>query len=448
MATGTSSVTGSKSPQAPGAWPVIGHIPSLVRNPLRFVTRLNRYGDVLTLRLGMLPVHLVTHPKLIHQVLVESDRRIERGRLVEKSTPYLGKGLITSSGDHQRQRRMLQPAFHQEKITSYTNTLVKSAQAAADSWSEGHVVRIDRAMNDLSLDMLTNALFGASFDTQAAQQFQQGLEIMFGGIVRRTILPDWWSALPTPGNRRFTRSIGTIHRIVDDTIAHHRNHQDGNSLVSMLLAARDDDGNTLSNREIRDQVVTFAMAGVETTGATLAWALHLLGQDPDIDRRLHAELDEVLHGRPPRFEDLSALPFTRRVVRETLRLYPPWLLSRRTLAPVRIGTAEVPAGAEIGCSIYAMHRDPRWYPDPERFDPDRWLPERSHGRAKETYAPFGTGARKCIGDRFALTEVTVALAVLCQRWRLTPVPGVRVREVTRGDVHPSKQPMRVEPRTS
>ncbi|MCM1965123.1 cytochrome P450 [Streptomyces sp. G1] len=446
---GSGVVTDVLIPHAPGAWPLVGHVPSLIRNPLRFVTSLAAHGDVVRLRLGPLPVYALTHPALVHQVLVEDARDYARGRIFEKAGPFLGEGLLASSGtEHRRQRRLLQPAFHRDRISASIPVLRQAAERTSASWRPGQTVAVDRAMNELSLTMLTKTLFTADAGARAAAQIERALPVLATGLITRTLMPEWWTKLPTPANRRFDRSVHDMGTAIDEAVrAYRAQGRDHGDVLSMLLSARDQDGEALTDHQIRDQLVGFGLAGVETTGASLAWLFHELGRHPEIEQRLHTELDTALGDRPPRYEDLPALQYTGRVITETLRLHALWMVMRRTRTSVQLADTTLPAGAEILYSAYALHRDPRFFPDPERFDPDRWLPERARRIPKGAFIPFSAGAHKCIGDSLAFTEMTIALAVICRRWRLRPTPGVRVREVARGDVHPNRLPMVAEPRT-
>ncbi|WP_405978186.1 cytochrome P450 [Streptomyces sp. NBC_00158] len=433
---------------APGAWPLAGHVPSLIRRPLRFVTSLAAHGDIVRIRLGPLPVYALTHPDLVQQVLVDDARNYARGRIFDKAGPFLGDGLLAASGaEHRRQRRILQPAFHRERIAAATPAILRAAQDTSDSWKPGQRIAVDRVMNELSLTMLAKTLFQAEAGAPAAAQIRSSLPVLAGGLIVRTLMPEWWTRLPLPGNRRFDRAVHSMSTAIDDAVHSYRaNGEDHGDVLSVLLAARDTDGHPLTDRQIRDQLIGFGLAGVETTGASLAWIFHELGRHSDIEARVHQEIDTVLGDRPPTHADVPALKYTGRVITETLRLHALWIVMRRTLDPVRLGEATLPAGTEILYSAYALHRDPRWFPDPERFDPDRWLPDRARSIPKGAYIPFSAGAHKCIGDSLAFTEMALTVAVICRRWRLRPAPGVRVREVARGDVHPNRLPMTAEPR--
>lgn len=434
--------------RAPGAWPVLGHTAPLLRRPLHFVTSLAGHGDVVRLQLGALPFYALTHPKLVQHVLVDGARDFTRGRLFEKASLFLGEGLAASSGKvHRRARRALQPAFHHQHLPAYTDLMLQAAESVVTHWRPGRVIAVDRAMNDLSLGVLANTLLPTGLDTHARTEFHQALPVLTRGMMVRILLPEWWARVPVASNRRFDRARRTMDRVIGEAIAaHRRSGRDRGDMLSLLLTQRDAEGRGLTDQQVHDHVTSLAVAGVETTAATLAWFFHELGRHREIEERVHAEVDTVLGGRPPRLEDLPALPFTSRVIMETLRRYPPWMITRRATAPARLGTVTVPGGAEILYSPYALHHDPRWFRDPQRFDPDRWLPDRAREVPKGAFIPFGSGGYKCIGDTFALAEMAVVAATVCRRWRLRPVPGKRIRRVTRGNIHPDRLPMVAEAR--
>ncbi|MEU4205306.1 cytochrome P450 [Streptomyces sp. NPDC026294] len=430
---------------ARGSLPLIGHSLQLMTGPLKFVTSLAAYGDIVEIRLGPLPVYVITRPDLVRSMLLDA-HNFERGRLFAKLRSFLGHGLLTSPAPvHRRDRLFLQPVFNSEQIHRSATVMRGTAQSLSESWRPGQIVRIDRAMYGLAMSTLARTLITKGFEPHNVGRLERDIPTLVRGGMARTVLPDWWTKLPTLGNTRFQRA----RRSVDATVSEIMTAYDGSAdecddLMSRLLALRDDDGNGLSLTQIRDHLVTFAIAGVETTGTMLAWVFHELGRHPQARELLHAELDAVLHGRPPEFEDLARLEYTNRVVNEVLRLHHGWIEIRRAKNTVRLGNVEVPAGRDIAYSPYGMQRDPRWFPDPESFEPDRWLPERAESIPQGAFIPFSVGARKCIGDRFAVAEMILTIAVICRRWKLNPVPGVRVREIPRAVAHPSRLPMVAE----
>ncbi|MDK9499598.1 cytochrome P450 [Streptomyces katrae] len=438
-------------PRRPGppALPFIGHAWPLMRSPLRFVSALASYGDVVPVRLGPLPVQAVTHPDLVHQVLVTQARHFVRGRLFEKAGQIGGEqGLVVTSGTtHLEDRRALQPHFRREHITGFAEGIRQATEEVTAHWKPGQTVHVDRTATEIALSSLVRSLLGDRPSKELAGVFHQHLPTLSQGLMTRAVLPEWCARLPLPANRTFQRAIGTTRAAVEDAItACRRPGTDETGLLGMLTAQRDDNGRPWTDTKIRDHVLHLALAGVETTGATLAWTFHELGRNPDIADRLRDEVDHTLDGAPATPENITALPYTGRVITETLRRYAMWLAMRRTTVPVTLGEHALPAGTEVVYSAYALHHDPRWFPHPYRFDPDRWLPETARALPKGAYIPFGSGVHKCIGDSLALMEITIALATVCRHWHLTPLPGRPVREVARADVHPDHLPMTATPR--
>jgi cytochrome P450 len=415
------------------------------------MTPLSAVGDVVEIRLAHMRTYLVTNPELVWQVLVASDRDYTQGRVYDKLTQFLGEGLGATNGRrHRKLRRLVQPAFQLDRIAEYTAAMLAAVEKTVSTWRPGQEIAIENAMNEIALTAVIACLFSAEMEARTSTEFRKCVLVLFDGALRRTVLPNTWEKLPTPGNRRYRRATTVTNRIVDETIIAYRSpgHKHEQDMLALLLASRDDDGGSLTDREIRDQVITFMFAGIETTGAAISWALHEIGRHPEVEKRLHEEIDAVLEGRPPRWEDLCNLRYTNRVVTETLRLHATWLILRRTLHRVRVGDAMLPEGAEVIYSPYALHLDPRHFSDPYHFDPDRWLPERAGNYPRGAFVPFGAGVHKCIGETFATAEITIALAVICARWRMRPRPDRPVRETVAGTTHPKGLTMTAEPRTT
>jgi cytochrome P450 len=295
--------------------------------------------------------------------------------------------------------------------------------------------------------VVNGILFASDLGAAAADAIQQRLPVVMSGMLTRTLVPGPWQRLPLPANKRYSQALDEMHGSIDQAIAAYR--QAGHDLDDMLttmLALRDDDGSPMTDQWIHDQVITVAVGGIETTSAALSWCLHYLGTKPEIEERVLAEVDSVLGGRSPEFADLPRLAYTGRLVLEVLRLHAIAVYMRRTLGPTRLGDYELPAGAEIIISPYALHRNPRYYPEPDRFDPDRWATDQARSLPKGAYIPFSAGSSKCIADNFAVLEITLALAVICSRWRLRPQPGSVVKEITTGATRPDRLMMVAEPR--
>ncbi|WP_285607159.1 cytochrome P450 [Actinokineospora globicatena] len=434
--------------RAPGAWPVLGHAPALMRRPLAFLSSLPDRGPLVEVRLGPLPAYVVTTPELARQVLVTGSQDFERGRLSGKLTRALGSGLATSTGqEHRTQRRMLQPAFSRTAVAACAEPMRAAAESLMSGWTAGQVIDVNQAMDAYSSDVVARSLFGSEVAAPAAAEFRQSLPGLLRDMVNRTILPEWWAGLPTPGNRRAARALARVDAAAHAAITAYRAaDRDEGDLLSLLIAARDEDGSGLGDTQIRDQMITFTLAGVETTSATLAWFFHELAHHPDIERRVLAEIDTVLGTREPTLDDLPALTETTHALLESTRLYASWIQMRRAIRPVVLDGVELPAGTEVIYSPYLLHHDPRWFPNPEAFDPDRWNPDRADVIPNGAYLAFSAGIHKCIGESFAFLETTMLAAMACQRWRLRPVPGVPVRPVATGVVHPKGLVMTLTPR--
>ncbi|MFD0689767.1 cytochrome P450 [Actinomadura fibrosa] len=441
-----------KPPDVPGAWPLLGHIVPVLRRPLEFLPSVAAFGDVVKVRFGRLPVYVAAHPDTVREVLVPGDLDYTRGRIFDKLEPALGKGIATVSGaEHRRQRRLLQPVFTRERLIGYAAVMRTAAEEATASWRDGQELAMDEAMNDLALTALTRSLFAFTPRPDTAQAIKEGMRQLTRGLLLRTVLPTAWERVPTPGNLAFRRAMATMHGAIDDLIAAYRAAgQDRGDVLSALLAVRDDDGRALPDEEVHAQVMTLALTGIEAPGAALGWVLYEIGRDPEVAARVRAELDTVLGGRAPGFDDLPALNYLGRVVSEVLRLRTPLVFMRRALTDVRVGGTVIPKGAEVVYSPYLLHHDARWFPDPHRFDPDRWLPGNAERIPKGAYVPFAAGAYQCIGKLFALTELTMVAAVVCARWTLRPAGDAPVREIATALVRPDRLPMTVHarPRTA
>jgi cytochrome P450 len=388
------------------------------------------YGDLVQFRAGALPVVLVSHPDDIREVLVNQHKAMHKGRALERAKMLLGEGLLTSEGEfHLRQRRMVQPAFHRQRIGAYAQTMAEAASATAQRWRDGLALDVHAEMMALTLAIVAGTLFDAdvSGDTsevaEALDAAFQAVSLGFGFGPFSTLL----DKLPLPSRRRFFAAKVKLYAIIDRIIAERRQTgEDRGDLLSMLLAAQDDegDGTGMSDAQLRDEAITLFIAGHETTANALTFAWLLLARHPEARGRLEAEVDAVLGDRAPTMDDMARLPWTRAVVAETMRLYPPaYIVGRRAVAPVTLRGTTFPADTIFVQSQWLVHRDPRWWPEPEAFRPERWLDDAAAAaRPKLAYFPFGAGTRICVGEQFAWMEAMVCLAVLARRWRVE-VPG-------------------------
>ncbi len=439
----TANVSATARPPRP--LPLLGYALRFMRAPLELVESLRPAGDVIGIRLGPQTVYWVNKPELVRQVLAEAGT-FEKGMQVEKIRPFIGNGLVTAVGDHHlRRRRLVQPAFHRTRIAGYVQTMRELAVDAVERWRDGERIDADRHFVQLTLRVVGKTLFSTTLGNEVVDEVVRSMPVMMHGIGRRIRDPfGVRGRLPTRGNREFEAAIRRLRDVVDRIVAEYRAAGvDHGDVASMLLLARDEEtGAGLTDEQVSDEVLTLLTAGHETTANALSWAVHHLGERPDIEARVHAEVDEVLGDRGVTFEDIPNLTFTHGVIMETLRLYPPaWILTRRTTTTASLGAVELPAGASVFFAPYGLQRDPAVYPDPDAFDPDRWSADRSTLTQRPSFVPFGGGRRQCIGDVFAMTELAVILATIAQRWRLLPVPGQPVRINSIGALKPTHLPM-------
>jgi cytochrome P450 len=439
-------------PTAPGRLPVLGHLMELQRRPLYFFQSLRSHGPVVRIGFGPKPAYVVNDPDLIRRVFVDDASDYDKGVFWEKVREFVGDGLASvNSGEfHLRQRRLIQPAFHRQQIARYAEIMSACLTERAESWRAGAVVSMDEEMQDTALTLVARTFFSSHLGRTASRALEESFPTVQDGIVKRTLAPlGVMEKLPTAANRRFTRAMRHIWDSCEHAIGDYRatGAPDGD-LMSMLIHARDPDtGQSMSDDLIRDQVITIALSGRDTTANALAWALYELSRRPEVADLVAAEVREVVGDRPAGFEDLMALDYTGRVAREVFRLYAFWLLIRRTVKDVTLGGVPIPAKTQVLISPIALHRDPSVYRDPTVLDPDRWLPGRIEEVPRNAYFVFGAGNRQCIGDRYAWTAVMLGLATITPRWRLEPVAGHTVTAVAKVSVTPNALPLRLIPRT-
>lgn len=390
------------------------------------------YGDATMVRFGTRRFMYVADPELVTELLVVRHREFRKSRTLRRASILLGNGLLLSEGEtHRRHRRLVQPAFHRERIAHYAETMVHLAAVASRRWSPGAIVDMHAEMMRLTLAVAAQTLFSADVE-QEADEIGAALTAAMNGFDR---LKSPWGplldALPLPSSRRQAaaraRLDATIRRIIRER-REHPSHPD--DLLSLLLDARAaevDGDDALTDEQIRDEVLTLFLAGHETTANALAWSWLLLAEHPAVADRLREELSQAIGDRAPSFADLPSLPFTRAVMAESMRLYPPaWIIGREALEETSLGPWRIPRGTLVFASQWLTHRDGRFFPEPERFAPERWLRDQAD-RARGAYFPFGAGVRKCIGESFAWTEGMLVLATLASQWSVSraddgPVP--------------------------
>ena len=427
-----------RRPPGPKPHFLIGNIPLASRDPLGVFSHWAReYGDLFYYRAGWIHVYFLNHPALIESVLVRNYQNFTKDHVVRNSRWLFGDGLLTSEGDYwRRQRRLSQPALHRERIASYASLMTSYAEQMLSSWEDGEVIDIHHEMMNLTLRIVVRALFNV--EAEETQKISRALNIVIGNSVGiRMLLPPVLRLLPLPGMFEFRRAVRklneTVYRIIN---LRRRVGEDSGDLLSMLMQARDEDGSQMNDKQLRDEVMTFLLAGHETTALALSWAWYLLSRDTQVQEKLQQELDRVLGGRLPTISDLPSLTYTEGVIKESMRLYPPaWGVAREVIEAFELGGYRIPKRANIVMSQWIMHRDPRFFSSPESFDPGRWSSEECRNLPRFAYFPFGGGPRQCIGASFAMMEAVLLLAALAARFQalafpektVTPVPSFTLR---------------------
>ncbi|HEY7784568.1 MAG TPA: cytochrome P450 [Pyrinomonadaceae bacterium] len=403
---------------------LLGVMPEFNRDQLGFITRCRDYGDVVRLRFLYLTAFFIYHPDDIEFVLSTNARNFIKSRSLR--SPFfrrlVGNGLLTSEGEFwRRQRRLAQPAFHRQRISTYGEVMVDYTLRTISTWREGQVRDIHRDMMRLTLEIVVKTLFNAdvSGDADRVGQVLSELVKPFGS--QATLKWILNNRLPTSGHRRFFRNVDEIDEVVYRIISQRRaSRADEGDLLSMLLQAQDEDGSQMNDRQLRDEVMTLFLAGHETTALTLSWTWYLLARNPEVEKKFHEELEQVLRGRQPTLADMAQLKYTEMIAKESMRLYPPAFgLGREAIEECEIGGYRIPAKSQVFIFTWATHRDPRFFTSPENFEPERWTEDRSSGLPKYAYFPFGGGPRACIGNYFAMMEIVLLLATIGQSFRFS-----------------------------
>lgn len=422
-------------PPGPPAVPFIGGMLQL-RDPLQRVTELSqRYGGLAYLGpLGRAPVYLVTDPALLKQVLVDKAGQYKKGKPAQTMRPVLGDGLLLLEGEPwKHERRLVQPAFHRARIAELAREMTTAAQELVARWEAkaraGELVDLRDEMLRLTMRLTVRALFHADITGQLGELVAAWQDLYDDLSRSRFALASLPRQVPTPANRRYTRAMATIDRVLYGLIRDCRaRNQDDGSVLAMLVHAKDEEqGDTLSDHQLRDELMTLFVGGYETSSNALAFTFAMLALHPEVERAHQAELAAVLGDRAPEANDLPQLPLNRAVIEETMRLYPPsWMITREALADDVLNGYPIPAGAQLLMSSYATHHDPRLWPNPEAYDPRRFLPPRPSERPRYSYFPFGGGPRLCLGDQYALTEMQLVLATVMRRLRVELAAGTIV----------------------
>jgi cytochrome P450 len=416
--------SGSKLPPGPRGLPLFGNVFEPRGDAIGYFTRCVReYGDIVFLRFLGVPMCFVNRPEYIESVLVTQHANFEKSKDYRALRRVLGNGLLTSEGEFwRRQRKLVQPAFHQERIGAYAEVMVKFTGRMLASWRDGQSLDIHEAMMRLTLDIVAKTLFDTDVSHET-EDVHAALDILMGKFMRQAgfafLLP---TSIPIPTTSKLQRAVRQLDKVIYGIIRQRR--ADGRmsgDLLSVLLQAQDDEGKCMTDRQLHDEIMTLFLAGHETTANVLSWTWLLLGQNPHVEVKLAGELERVLAGRAPTPADLPRLPYTDMVVREAMRIYPPvWIIGRRALSPFRLGGYELPAKTNVLMSQLLMHHDARYFPEPEQFDPERWKAgdPRAEALPRFAYFPFGGGPRVCIGAGFATMEAVLLLATIAQKFRI------------------------------
>ena len=415
-----------------GHW-LSGNLPHFAGDRLGFFTHCARtYGDFVPVRLGPRRAVILSHPELIEEVLVAKNKHFRKHFALRTTKRTLGNGLLTSEGDFwRRQRRLAQPAFHKDRVAAHAAVMVELTETMLEGWRDGQARDAQDDMMGLTLQVVARTLFGADIAGETAE-VSEAMETVMREFTERVgkffRLPD---AVPTPANSACDAPPRRLDRIIYAMIDRRRaSGEDGGDLLSMLLTAQDEEGGGgMSDQQLRDEAMTLFMAGHETTANTLAWAWFLLATHPEAEAKLHEELDAALPDRPPTFADLPRLPFAERIITEALRVYPTvWVVGREAFEPCEIGGHRIRVGTTMFMPQWVVHRDPRFFDDPESFRPDRWADGLAKRIPRYAYFPFGGGPRVCIGNGFAMMEAILLLSTIARRYRLALAPDA--------DVHP------------
>jgi cytochrome P450 len=416
-----------KLPPAAPRLPLVGSALPFLREPLGFLKRMREvHGDVVNVALGPLEATLISHPDLVEDVLVTRNRLWRKDHYLRTSLrPILGEGLLSSEGDFwRRQRRLAQPAFHRDRIATYAAIMVDHARRLAERWRDGETRDVHEDMMRLTLEIVAEALFGAKVGDQA-KDVGDALEAILAIVADPLeLFFPFWKKLPFPQRRRFNRAVESLDTIIYGMIEKRRAHgAEDDDLLSMLLEARDEDGSRMSDRQLRDECMTLFLAGHETTALALSWTWHLLSTHPEARAKLEREIDGVV----PSLSALPELRYTSNVIAESLRLYPPgWSMGREAIEDLELGGFQIKKGVNVWFCPWAIHRDPRFFDDPDTFRPERWEGDFAKTLHRYAYFPFGGGPRLCIGQAFAQMEAILILATLAREFRVevleTPIP--------------------------
>ncbi|PKA17821.1 cytochrome P450 [Leptospira haakeii] len=402
------------------------YVSKLAKDPIGFFQLMqSKFGNSARFGLRSIVFHLITQPEDIKRVLQENNQNYHKGVFYKELGRILGKGLLNSEGEFwKKQRKLIQPSFHKQRISEFVEIMAQETEKTSENWKKISSLDISKEMMRLTFAIVGRTLFRTEVESYAARiehSLKIALELVTKRITRIFPFPFSW---PTPENLKLKRALKDMHSVVDELIAE-RKKNPSNDLISMLLEVRDEEtGETMSESQVRDEAITLLLAGHETTANALSWGFYLLSKHPEICEKVREEANRVLGDKTPSLEDVQKLTYTRKVLDEVLRLYPPaWVIERTAMGPDQIGGYDVETGTNISICIFNIHRNPDFWENPDKFDPDRFDEERSADRPKYAYLPFGGGPRICIGNIFALTEATLILAMLVKNYKFQTDPN-------------------------
>ena len=408
--------------------PLVGSLPQLIKNPFGYLKQAQaNYGDIYNLNLGISKMLIVNHPRHLQHILVDNAQNYRKGGAMwDAVRAMLGNGLVVSEGSFwMRQRRMMQPQFHRQRLAALTDLMVSAIDEALDTWEKsanGSNFNVSPAFTELTMKVITRTLFGTGLDKEEMDKASKALDYAVSYIIKAIALNSLPSWMPAPGKKEYQKAIKqideTVYRIIADS---RKGNGESNHLLAMLLDMVDaETGEGMTDEQLRDEVTTMFLAGYETTSIALAWACDFLTHHADVMEKLQAEVDAAVGDRLPTFADLMKMPYSRMILSETLRIRPAaWQLPRTAVEDDEIDGFQIPAGTTITSLIYMCHYHPEEWDKPEVFDPERFQQDKTEKRHKFAYMPFGAGQRKCIGMDFALMEGQLALAMVAQRYKLT-----------------------------
>lgn len=435
-------------PPGPNLFLGVRLLAELQNAPIPLMTRLTAtYGDIVYFKAVGRKFYLFNDPESIQQILVARQHSFHKGPALDRAKELVGEGLLTSEDElHLRQRRMIQPMFHRQRIAGYADTMVTLAKHVTDGWQDGVTLDLYAEMKQMTLLIVAKTLFDTDMENDS-DEIRQVVPTVISSFIRNLDpLAEIRMSLPLPSTRRLKDARKRLNAAIETMIVERRATGDRGDLLSMLIAAQDDENENrrMSNKQVRDEALTLFLAGHETSASALTWSLYLLSQNPEAARLLQDEVDRVLAGRNPTYADLESLPYTRMVLSESMRLYPPaWAIGRLAMEDVEIGGYPVPKDALLLLSPWIVHRSERYYPEPLKFDPGRWTPENAAARPRMAYIPFGAGARICMGEPFVWMEGTLLLAAIAQHWEMRLEPNFPVELLAEITLKP-KHDMRMQ----